>query len=471
MPIKRTYPRTQNVLLLIQFTGDAAMALGGLLSAYWLRFHGPLASFGNVSPPASLYSYLPLIAIGTVFFLASFAYLKIYDGRLLLRPYRAYILFAKAMAFWFALFLGTSLALKFEPAISRIFVAAACLTTYAFICLWRSIFNAVLTRSDYRDRLIQQVVILGWSHDADRLVNSINGDPRHPYNVCGIINTHHEPEFIRHPCPVLGNFEDMEKILTTELIDIVIVADLKLTPEQLAATVTLTERLYVQFKIVPSFFRIFLSNLHLQTISGVPVLGLDQLRLAQWGNSVIKRSVDIVGAVVGLLIGLPIMFILSMIIMRESPGSVIYRQVRTGRNGKPFTIYKLRSMRLDAEKNGPQWAVANDDRRLKIGEFMREWNLDELPQFWNVLIGDMSLVGPRPERPELIEKFEHEIPHYNPRHMVRPGVTGWAQVNGLRGNTSLVDRINYDLYYIENWTVSFDFLIMARTFVRSKNAY
>ena len=471
MPVKRTYPRTQNILLLIQFGGDAVMSIAGLLAGFWLRFHGPLAGIGPAPAAADLAEYIPLICIGALFFIASFAYLKIYDGRLLLRPFRTYALFAKSMVFWFVLFLGTSLALKFEPGISRIFVAASCLTTFGFICLWRAFFNTLLMRSEYRDRLIQQVVILGWSHDADRLVNSINGDTRHPYNVCGIINTHHEPEFIRHPCPVLGEFEDIEKILTTQLVDIVIVADLKLTPAQLAETVTLTERLYVQFKIVPSFFRIFLSSLHLQTISGVPVLGLDQLRLTRWGNSMLKRSVDIVGALVGLICGLPIMFILSLIITRESPGSVIYRQVRTGRNGKPFTIYKLRSMRLDAEKNGAQWAVANDDRRLKIGAFMREWNLDELPQFWNVLIGDMSLVGPRPERPELIEKFEHEIPHYNPRHMVRPGVTGWAQVNGLRGNTSLVERINYDLYYIENWTVSFDFLIMIRTFIGSKNAY
>jgi len=471
MPVKRTYPRTQNTLLFIQFIGDAVMSIAGLLAGFWLRFNGPLSGIGSAPAAAYLAEYIPLIFIGALFFIASFAYLKIYDGRLLLRPFRTYALFAKSMVFWFVLFLGTSLALKFEPGISRIFVATSCLTTFGFICLWRAFFNALLMRSAYRDRLIQQVVILGWSHDADRLVNSINGDSRHPYNVCGIINTHHEPEFIRHPCPVLGEFEDIEKILTTQMVDIVIVADLKLTPAQLAETVTLTERLYVQFKIVPSFFRIFLSSLHLQTISGVPVLGLDQLRLTRWGNSMLKRSVDIVGALVGLVCGLPIMFILSVIITRESPGSVIYRQVRTGRNGKPFTIYKLRSMRLDAEKNGAQWAVANDDRRLKIGAFMREWNLDELPQFWNVLIGDMSLVGPRPERPELIEKFEHEIPHYNPRHMVRPGVTGWAQVNGLRGNTSLVERINYDLYYIENWTVSFDFLIMIRTFIGSKNAY
>ena len=471
MPVKRTYPRTQNILLFLQFFGDAAMAFCGLLSGYWVRFHGPLAHLGSIPQAPALREYLPLIEVGTLFFIASFAYLKIYNGRLLLRPLRTYALFAQSMAFWFVLFLGVSLALKFEPAISRLFVATSCLTTFALICVWRALFNAWLARSHYRERLLQHVVILGWSNDAYQLINAINGDSRHPYNVCGYVNTQAAGGPNRPPCPRLGELEDLEHILSTQLIDILIVADLQLTPEQLSHTITLTERLYVQFKVVPSFFRIFISCLHLQTISGVPVLGIDQLRLSQWGNSVLKRTVDIVGAVVGLIGGLPVMIVLSLMITRESPGSVIYRQVRTGRNGKPFTIYKLRSMRLDAEKHGAQWAVANDDRRLKIGAFMREWNLDELPQFWNVLIGDMSLVGPRPERPELIEKFEHEIPHYNPRHTVRPGVTGWAQVNGLRGNTSLVERINYDLYYIENWTVGFDFLIMLRTFVGTKNAY
>jgi exopolysaccharide biosynthesis polyprenyl glycosylphosphotransferase len=471
MPTKRTYQRTQKFLLFVQFLGDAVMAFGGLLCGYWLRFHGPLAHVGTAPQLTALRDYLPLIVIGTLFFSASFAYLKIYNGRLLLRPWRTYALFAQSMAFWFVLFLGVSLALKFEPTISRLFVASSCLTTFGLICLWRSLFNAWLTRSTLRNRLIQQVVILGWSHDADILINAINGDSRHPYNVRGYINTQPGGGPLRAPCPRLGELAELEHILTTQPIDILIVADLQLSPDQLSHTITLTERLYVQFKVVPSLFRIFISCLHLQTISGVPVLGIDQLRLCQLGNSIIKRLVDIVGALVGLAGGLPIMLVLTVLITRESPGSVIYRQVRTGRNGKPFTIYKLRSMRLDAERNGAQWAVANDDRRLKIGAFMREWNLDELPQFWNVLKGDMSLVGPRPERPELIEKFEHEIPHYNPRHTVRPGVTGWAQVNGLRGNTSLVERINYDLYYIENWSVSFDFQIMAKTFIGAKNAY
>ena len=142
-----------------------------------------------------------------------------------------------------------------------------------------------------------------------------------------------------------------------------------------------------------------------------------------------------------------------------------------GRNGRSFEIIKIRSMRLDAENGKAQWAKKDDPRRLKVGAFMREWNIDEIPQFWNVLKGDMSLVGPRPERPELIMEFKEEIPHYNARHASKPGITGWAQVNGLRGNTSLIERIRYDIYYLENWSLWFDLQIMVQTFFRKDNAY
>ena len=218
--------------------------------------------------------------------------------------------------------------------------------------------------------------------------------------------------------------------------------------------------------------QIFVSNLRMQTVSGVPLLGVEQIPLHAIPNRMLKRAVDILGAVVGLALSAPVIAVLAILIRREGAGPIFYKQIRTGRLGENFTIYKLRSMKVGAEsETGPQWAVANDPRRSKIGAFMREWNLDEVPQFWNVLIGDMSLVGPRPERPELIKQFELEIPHYNPRHEVRPGITGWAQVNGLRGNTSLSECIRYDLYYIENWSLWLDIQILLLTFVKKKNAY
>ncbi|MCL4135290.1 UNVERIFIED_CONTAM: hypothetical protein GTU68_019207 [Idotea baltica] len=193
-----------------------------------------------------------------------------------------------------------------------------------------------------------------------------------------------------------------------------------------------------------------------------------QNRLA---NRVIKRSVDIVGSLIGLVLSLPIYAILIPLVRFESRGPIIYKQVRVGQGGKHFDIYKIRSMRVDAEAPGVAgWTTADDSRKTKIGTFMRKWNLDEIPQFWNVLRGEMSLVGPRPERPELIENFLDEVPYYQSRHSVKPGITGWAQVNGLRGDTSIAERIRYDLHYIERWSIWMDLSIQLRTIFNYKGA-
>ena len=165
------------------------------------------------------------------------------------------------------------------------------------------------------------------------------------------------------------------------------------------------------------------------------------------------------------------MAIFGTLVYLESPGPILYRQRRLGRNGKTFDMLKIRSMRLDAEQDGKVgWSTKDDPRRLRVGAFMRKWNIDETPQFWNVLKGEMSLVGPRPERPELIRNFKHDIPHYHARHTVKPGITGWAQVNGLRGDTDLTQRISHDLYYVEHWNPLFDLQVMFLTFFKNKNA-
>jgi exopolysaccharide biosynthesis polyprenyl glycosylphosphotransferase len=189
-------------------------------------------------------------------------------------------------------------------------------------------------------------------------------------------------------------------------------------------------------------------------------------------NVMAKRALDIVGALVGLLLSGPIVALFGALVWLESKGSIFYRQRRWGYNGVPFEIIKIRSMKLNAEQGkGAQWCVKDDPRRLRVGAFMRKTNIDELPQFWNVLKGEMSLVGPRPERPELIAGFKHEIPHYNARHTAKPGMTGWAQINGLRGDTDLGERIQCDLWYLENWSLWLDIQIMALTFFKRDNAY
>jgi exopolysaccharide biosynthesis polyprenyl glycosylphosphotransferase len=260
-------------------------------------------------------------------------------------------------------------------------------------------------------------------------------------------------------------------MLRTRFIDIVILADCTASMKEIDGLATLCEKELVKFKVIPSYFQILTTGLALQTISGIPILGISQLPLQRPANQIVKRTVDIVGSIAGLILSAPLIAIFGAIVYLESPGPIFYRQTRLGRGGVPFEIIKIRSMRLDAEKAGkPGWTVKDDPRRLRIGAFIRSWNIDELPQFWNVLQGDMSLVGPRPERPELIASFKEEIIHYQARHSGKPGLTGWAAINGLRGDTDLTERIRCDIYYLENWSLWLDFQIMFLTFFRRKNA-
>jgi exopolysaccharide biosynthesis polyprenyl glycosylphosphotransferase len=270
---------------------------------------------------------------------------------------------------------------------------------------------------------------------------------------------------------VLGGFQEIEGVIQRQSIDMVILTDVNCVKGDVVGLANTCEREMVQFKVIPSYFQILVSGLHLETVSGIPVLGVSRLPLDLFTNVLLKRAVDIIGASIGLVISVPLVAIFGTIVWFESPGRIFYRQRRLGRNGVEFDIYKIRSMRLNAEPEGSVgWTTKNDPRRLQIGAFIRKWNIDEVPQFWNVLKGEMSLVGPRPERPELIRNFKHEIPHYNARHNAKPGITGWAQVKGLRGDTDLTERINCDLWYLENWNLLLDFQIMFMTFFRNQNA-
>jgi lipopolysaccharide/colanic/teichoic acid biosynthesis glycosyltransferase len=200
---------------------------------------------------------------------------------------------------------------------------------------------------------------------------------------------------------------------------------------------------------------------------------VSQLPLDRLENRLLKRGLDIVGSIIGLLLSAPMILWCALLIYRESPGPIFFFQERIGRDGKRFNMMKLRTMRLGSEKldHLNQSTLRDDPRLLKPGKWMRRWNLDETPQFWNVLMGDMSLVGPRPERTGHSTRLSEDIPHYNARYASKPGMTGWAQINGLRGETDLVERVKYDLFYLENWSPWLDIQIMILTFFRRDNAY
>jgi exopolysaccharide biosynthesis polyprenyl glycosylphosphotransferase len=338
---------------------------------------------------------------------------------------------------------------------------------------WRWIFHSILRREPLAEALRQKALFVGWNEECDRSLRQVSDRRAHQLDVIGMVVPQSGRFEVPPPAdlPVLGPYRALRRILRESGADIVMAVDGAADRNGMVELAETCGKEFIDFKLVPSCFQILVSGLHLESIFGMPVLGIGRLPLHHAFNNAAKRAIDIAGAIVGLLVFGPAIAVFAALVYLESPGPVIYRQRRIGRNGRPFHILKIRSMKPDAEAAGaPGWTVKDDPRRLRVGAFMREWNIDELPQFWNVLRGDMSLVGPRPERPELIESFTEDIPYYNVRHNIKPGLTGWAQVHGLRGDTCLRERVKFDLDYIENWNLLLDLQIMAMTFFSRKGA-
>jgi Undecaprenyl-phosphate glucose phosphotransferase len=266
--------------------------------------------------------------------------------------------------------------------------------------------------------------------------------------------------------PLLGTVADVAEVATREKIDEIYVA---LPIEEHLKTLGVVEfstRECIDVHVVPDLLQFITLRARLEDLDGLPLISVNDVPL-RGVNNVLKRTVDIALSAGVVAVGLGPAFVLGWLIKRTSPGPIFYKQTRMGLDGKAFVVYKFRSMPVDAEDaSGPVWAREDDPRATSIGRWLRRHDFDELPQFWNVLKGDMSIVGPRPERPFFVEQFKHQIPQYMLRHKVKSGITGWAQVNGWRGNTSLEKRIEFDLYYIENWSLALDFKIMWLTILR-----
>ncbi len=459
--------------VLISILGDLVMAVFAAYLAYWLRFHTFLRDFGNFDA-MTFRQYGGHMALGSLTLVMVLGWQDIYQQNVLLRSRWISSKIAKAVLIWTAGFLAITLALKLQPSISRVYVLLNGATALLLLLGWRIAFLNFLRTPGRVEALRQRALFVGWNEEALSLWKTLKRDHACAYDIVGWVRTNdgddHRPAEENFPC--LGSLDEVERLVATHATDMVVVADLHGPREQMVALANLCEREMIQFKVIPSCFRVFVSGLTLETIAGTPVLGVTRLPLDGTVNVIAKRAFDIVGATMGLLLSAPIVALFSAIVWLESRGSVFYRQRRWGVNGVPFDIIKIRSMKLNAEQaNGAQWCVKDDPRRLRVGAFMRKWNIDELPQFWNVLKGEMSLVGPRPERPELIAGFKHQIPHYNARHHAKPGMTGWAQVNGLRGDTDLNERIQCDLWYLEHWSLWLDLQIMLLTFFKRDNAY
>ena len=274
---------------------------------------------------------------------------------------------------------------------------------------------------------------------------------------------------------VIGRIDNLLVILPQNHLDEIAITLGLNEYYKLERIVGLCEKSGVHTKFIPDYNNIIPTKPYTEDLLGLPVINIRHVPLSNTFNMMVKRCMDVCGSLAAIVVFSPVMLLMVLLIKLTSPGPLIFKQERVGLHNRPFQMYKFRSMEVQKERDEQKcWTVKNDPRVTGIGKFMRKTSIDELPQLFNVLKGDMSLVGPRPERPQFVEKFREEIPRYMVKHQVRPGMTGWAQINGYRGDTSIRKRIEYDLYYIENWTVGLDFKILFLTCFKgfiNKNAY
>jgi exopolysaccharide biosynthesis polyprenyl glycosylphosphotransferase len=319
-----------------------------------------------------------------------------------------------------------------------------------------------------------RVLIVGTGDIAKMILDKMRLSRGLGYRPVGFVVEEQGPASV-FGIPVLGLVDDIQALLKENRIDEVIITIPTLSHRQLLEIVAKCQKHSVNIKCYPDLFQIMASEVNISDLDGLPLITVRDVALKGW-NLVLKRWVDVVFSAVSLVIISPIMLSVAFLIKLTSPrGPVFFTQERVGLDGKPFQVLKFRSMKPDAEsKTGPVWAHRSDDRTTALGKWLRRYSIDELPQLVNVLVGEMSLVGPRPERPYFVEQFKKTVPRYFERHNEKAGLTGWAQVNGLRGNTSIEDRTAYDLWYVENWTLWLDFKIIMKTIFTvfgDKNAY
>jgi len=368
------------------------------------------------------------------------------------------------------------LELSIRPDYHRWLLLYATLLCMLFLAVARTIHAQVQWRAQARGVGDDRVLIIGAGEIGQMIYRKIIQNAQLGYQVVGFVD--HEKNYRMQGAAepaLLGSLLDIPQIIDKYVVDEVIIGLPESNHQEIVNIISLCEREKVGIRVFPDVFQIMASEVGIGDLGGLPLLTIRDVALQGW-KLTLKRGMDIFFSALALTFLSPLMVLTAILIKLDSPGSVFYTQERMGLDARPFKILKFRSMRQDAEVQGPGWTVEDDPRRTKLGTMLRRFSVDELPQLVNVLIGDMSLVGPRPERPVYVEQFRQSIPRYMDRHREKAGITGWAQVNGLRGDTSIAERTKYDLWYIENWSPALDLKILLSTLVQwilgtNHNAY
>ena len=443
-----------------------------LLCALWLRFKTTL--FGPLGGHLGLISYLLFFTFAVVP-----VYLILYFAFGLYKPRRTYknifseatqIIKVNILAF---ITLVSILFIINQPDFSRIMLFLLAVIATFFGIIERFIIRSILKRIRVNNKNIKHILIVGDNDLAFTFARRIRENPYLGFVVSGFLGRSDHVGREIEGSRVIGAFKDIDRILDMNRFDRVVLAIPLKYYYKINELVESCERVGIKAEIIPDYIRYFPAQPSVDMIEDIPIINIRYVPLDDDFNRFLKYLSDYVIAIIAIIITSPIMIVTAIAIKLTSPGPIIFKQERIGHNAKPFMMYKFRSMKVqDPSEEKSEWTTRDDPRKTTVGEFIRKTSIDELPQFFNVLKGDMSVVGPRPERPYFVQQFKETVPKYMVKHQVKPGLTGWAQIHGCRGDTSITKRIEYDIEYVENWHMGLDLAIMIKTAVKKNpNAY
>lgn len=443
-----------------------------LILAWEIRFESSLFGIGESVWNFQQYMLL-LFAILPL-------YILLYNFFGLYRPHRTKSLSIEALNIVKVNFLGllTIISILFileYTDYSRLLLALFAIFSTGFSITERLLFRKLLRSMRAKGFNIKYMLIIGSGDLGKKVAHKIQENEYLGYHIIGFLDDKFEKGTLVEGLPVIGMIDDLEKVILNNPLERIIIA---ISPRHyilLDSLIDICEKHGVKAEIVPDYYRYFQGRPHLDRIDDVPIINIRYVPLDNYFNRNLKRMIDLLMAIGALIILSPLLLIVAFLVKVSSPGPVIFKQERMGFNRKTFFMYKFRSMHVQADENkDDEWTVPHDPRRTPVGSFIRRCSIDELPQIINVFKGEMSFIGPRPERPVFVEQFRDEIPKYMIKHHVRPGMSGWAQVHGWRGDTCIKRRTEYDIFYVENWSIRLDIKIFFMTLFRGfwdKNAY
>ena len=456
---------------------DALVIAASYLSAWWLMFASRFAdqSAGRLAK-GFYFSALYFLVPG---YLVLYYWFRMYTPKRvqrtedeILNTFRANIVgYILVLA---VLFLANSFVDEMQHFSRKMLTLFAVINTLSTL-LMRAFIRRVLHLFRKKGYNLKHILLVGYSRAAEAYIDRIMANPQWGYMVRGILDDNVPRGAVYKGVKVLGSIHNLLYILPENKLDEIAVTLSLQDYDRLEELVSLCEKSGVHTKFIPDYNSLIPGKPYTEDLSGLPVINIRYVPLSNTINAAAKRMVDVVGSLCGLILTSPFLLAVAILVKTTSKGPVIFAQERVGRHNRIFKMYKFRTMRVQEETEEKKgWTTRNDPRVTRVGRFLRRTSMDELPQLFNILIGNMSLVGPRPERPQYVEKFKEEIPRYMIKHQVRPGLTGWAQINGYRGDTSIRKRIEYDIFYIENWSMGLDFKIMFLTIFKgliNENAY